>query len=403
MKYDVFVSYRRSDAFTANLVAEKLKNLGYSVFFDVETLRSGNFNTQLYDVIKGCKDFVLVLPPNALDRCISEEDWIRKEVCHAMECNKNIIPVLLSGFNWPDPMPKGMEQLKFYQAITASDAEYFDMSIKKLSTYLRSKPSVRRKFVKMIYTIAISVLSLILLGLGLWQFTTYRVCVDIVDKFSHDISIVDILYTQNQRLDKVWEEYKMECRTGNSPLSKTAIDSIFLNTISSMRAEAESYNGYLLMDSVFSQKQINVCARYNITEADLKAIHQLTWLCINNYTHTCDLISNSIKTYGPTEINDLIVKMNIETFPPYCNTFFFNYLATLASFPKHTITKYRQHAREWKNFSTKGGVHLSPDEYISASEEESGKANNIVEKYVAEIEKIKREIAVDIARHSDNK
>ncbi len=403
MKYDVFVSYRRSDAFTANLVAEKLKNLGYSVFFDVETLRSGNFNTQLYDVIKGCKDFVLVLPPNALDRCISEEDWIRKEVCHAMECNKNIIPVLLSGFNWPDPMPKGMEQLKFYQAITASDAEYFDMSIKKLSTYLRSKPSVRRKFVKMIYTIAISVLSLILLGLGLWQFTTYRICVDIVDKFSHDISIVDILYTQNQRLDKVWEEYKMECRTGNSPLSKTAIDSIFLNTISSMRAEAESYNGYLLMDSVFSQKQINVCARYNITEADLKAIHQLTRLCINNYTHTCDLISNSIKTYGPTEINDLIVKMNIETFPPYCNTFFFNYLATLASFPKHTITKYRQHAREWKNFSTKGGVHLSPDEYISASEEESGKANNIVEKYVAEIEKIKREIAVDIARHSDNK
>ena len=97
------------------------------------------------------------------------------------------------------------------------------------------------------------------------------------------------------------------------------------------------------------------------------------------------------------------VKMNIEIFPPYCNTFFFNYLATLASFPKHTITKYRQHAREWKNFSTKGGVHLSPDEYISASEEESGKANNIVEKYVAEIEKIKREIAVDIARHSDNK
>jgi len=403
MKYDVFVSYRRSDAFTANLVAEKLKNLGYSVFFDVETLRSGNFNTQLYDVIKGCKDFVLVLPPNALDRCISEEDWIRKEVCHAMDCNKNIIPVLLSGFNWPDPMPKGMEQLKFYQAITASDAEYFDMSIKKLSTYLRSKPSVRRKFVKMIYTIAISVLSLILLGLGLWQFTTYRICVDIVDKFSHDISIVDILYTQNQRLDKVWQEYKMECRTGNSPLSKTAIDSIFLNTISSMRAEAESYNGYLLMDSVFSQKQINVCARYNITEADLKAIHQLTRLCINNYTHTCDFISNSIKTYGPTEINDLIVKMNIEIFPPYCNTFFFNYLATLASFPKHTITKYRQHAREWKNFSTKGGVHLSPDEYISASEEESGKANNIVEKYVAEIEKIKREIAVDIARHSDNK
>ena len=192
MKYDVFVSYRRSDAFTANLVAEKLRNLGYSVFFDVETLRSGNFNVQLYDVIQNCKDFVLVLPPNALDRCISEEDWIRKEVCHAIECKKNIIPVLLRGFDWPEPMPTGMEQLKFLQAINATDAEYFDMSIKKLSTYLKSKPSVKRKFVKMIYTIVLSIIAIIVLGISLWQFTTYRVCVDIVDKFSHDISVVDI-------------------------------------------------------------------------------------------------------------------------------------------------------------------------------------------------------------------
>lgn len=403
MKYDVFVSYRRSDAFTANLVAEKLKNFGYSVFFDVETLRSGNFNTQLYDVIQNCKDFVLVLPPNALDRCISEEDWIRKEVCHAMECKKNIIPVLLSGFTWPDPMPKGMEQLKFYQAITASDAEYFDMSVKKLSTYLKSKPSIKRKFIKMIFTIAVSILVLILLGLGIWQFTTYRVCVDIVDKFSHDISIVDLLCTQNQRLNQIWDDYKMECQTDNSPLSKATIDSIYLNVVSKMRAEADDYNKYLLMDSVFTPKQIKVCARYNITEADLKAILPLTRMCINTFTHNCDLISHSIKTFGPTEINDLLVRMNFDTYFPTCNAFFSNYLATLSSFPRYTITKYRQHAKEWKNFSTKGGIQLTPEEYISASEEESNKANNIVDKYVAEIERIKRELAVDVARRTNNK
>lgn len=403
MKYDVFVSYRRSDAFTANLVAEKLKNLGYSVFFDVETLRSGNFNTQLYDVIQNCKDFVLVLPPNALDRCISEEDWIRKEVCHAMKCNKNIIPVLLNGFAWPDPMPKGMEQLKFYQAITASDAEYFDMSIKKLSTYLKSKPSIRRKFIKMIFTIAVSILVLILLGLGMWQFTTYRVCTDIVVKFSHDISIVDILCTQNQRLAQVWEDYKTECQTGNSPMSKAAIDSMYLNIVSKMRAEADSYNQYLLMDSVFTPQQIKVCARYDIPEADLKATLPLTKMCISSFLYTCDFISYSIKTAGPTEMNDLHVGMKIDTYYPFCNTVFFNYLATLASFPKYTIAQYRQHARVWKNFSTKGGIQSSPEEYIAASEEESRKANNIVSKYGAEIERIKRELAVDVARHTNNK
>ena len=193
MKYNVFVSYRRSDAFTANLVAEKLRNLGYSVFFDVETLRGGNFNAQLYEVIGNCKDLVLILPPNALDRCISEDDWIRKEVCYAMKCQKNIIPVLLSGFDWPQPMPEGMEQLMYYQAVKASSVEYFDMSIKKLATYLKSKPSIKRKLIKRIYTIAICVLAIIVLGLSSWQFTTHRVCADIVDKFSHDISVVDLL------------------------------------------------------------------------------------------------------------------------------------------------------------------------------------------------------------------
>ena len=403
MKYDVFVSYRRSDAFTANLVAEKLRNLGYSVFFDVETLRSGNFNVQLYDVIQSCKDFVLVLPPNALDRCISEDDWIRKEVCYAMECKKNIIPVLLRGFEWPDPMPVGMEQLRLFQSIKATDAEYFDMSIKKLSTYLKSKPSVKRKFVKMIYTIAVFALTIILLGLGLWQFTTYRVCVDIVDKFSHDVTIVDLLCTQNQRLNNIWEDYKTECRKGNSTQSKTTIDSIYLNIISNMRTQVDSYERYLLTDSVFTANQIRVCARYNITEADLKATHSMIVIYIHIFTETCDLISHCIKTFEPTEVNDLKIKKEIDTYLPKCNMFFFNYLATLASFPKYTIAKYRQHAICWKNFSTQGGVHLSPEEYISASEQEYTKARNISDKYDDEIETLKKKLAVDVARRTNGK
>ncbi len=402
MKYDVFVSYRRSDAFTANLVAEKLRSLGYSVFFDVETLRSGNFNTQLYDVIKSCKDFVLVLPPNALDRCISEEDWIRKEVCHAMACNKNIIPVLLSGFDWPNPMPQEMEQLIYYQAITASNVEYFDLSISKLATYLKSKPSIKRKFVKRIYTIAVCALALIVIGLGLWQFTTYRVCTDIVEKFSHDISIVDLLCTKTHYLSEAWEEYKINSRTINSSQSKEAIDSIFLDVILNMRAEAESYNDYLLMDSVFSKPQVLVCAKYDISEADLKATLPYTQLLIENYVETCNFISNNVKKYGASEINDLLIKMRIETFYPSCNSFFFNYLATLSSFPKYTIKKYRTHASGWRYFSTEGGVHLSPDEYISASEQESSKVNVIMNKYIIEIEKIKRKLAVDIENQTNN-
>ena len=132
MKYDVFISYRRDAFESANLIAEKLRSAGYSVFFDLETLRAGKFNEQLLTEIEQCTDFVVVLPQNGLDRCADPEDWVRREVCHAMKHGKNIVPVMLAGFQWPKPMPEGMEELANYQAITATAREYFDLSMKRL-------------------------------------------------------------------------------------------------------------------------------------------------------------------------------------------------------------------------------------------------------------------------------
>lgn len=148
-KYDIFISYRRTAYETANLIATRLKAAGYSVFFDVETMRSGKFNEQLYDVIGQCKDFLLVLSPNALDRCKDKDDWVRLEACKAMECGKNIIPVMLNGFHWPEPMPNGMEELSNYQAIAANSVEYFDMAIKKLQEqYLHSTSRTATRMAK---------------------------------------------------------------------------------------------------------------------------------------------------------------------------------------------------------------------------------------------------------------
>lgn len=80
-KYDVFISYRRDGgAETAKLLRDSLTERGYSVFLDVESLRSGPFNTELYRVIEEANDFLLVLPPGALRRCAEEQDWVRKEI-----------------------------------------------------------------------------------------------------------------------------------------------------------------------------------------------------------------------------------------------------------------------------------------------------------------------------------
>ena len=389
MKYDVFVSYRRTDAFTANLVAEKLKALGYSVFFDVETLRGGIFNEQLYEVIRNCNDVVLVLPPDGLDRCVSEEDWIRKEICYAMECQKNIIPVLLTGFEWPSPMPVGMEQLKFYQAVTATSAEYFDLSIKKLATYFKSKPSVKRKLVTKLYVIAICVLMLVAIGYGSWQFMTYRVCDELTNQLSSNITVLDFIYIQTDRLDEVWENYKKETFSENKKLSQEVIDSLTTNRVLSLRSDVEERFNYLLMDSTFTKQEVLICAQYGISETDLEACFPLMKVLLTQYVDYCDFILNIIETSGPTNMNDLYVRMRIDSSYPTYTAIFYSYVSMLSAFPKYTLKTYRQHAQNMRKFNS--SINMSMDEYEYASEQEWKKVRTIVDEYKIKIEKIKSE------------
>ena len=119
MKYDVFISYRRDggDSF-AMILKQELKERGLSVFHDIESLRSGDFNKQLYKEIEESNKMVLVLPPNALDRCISDEnDWARLEVTHALELGKDIIPIMLRGFVFPHNLPEPLDKISKYQGI----------------------------------------------------------------------------------------------------------------------------------------------------------------------------------------------------------------------------------------------------------------------------------------------
>lgn len=144
-KYDIFISYRRQggedEAWKLKFSLEKM---GYRVFMDREALRSGDFNEQLYRRIEECRDFLLVCSAHALDRCQNKDDWVRKEVTHAIEQKKNIIPVWLSGFDSTqmENLPPELESLRRLQAVTPQNATY-DESIRKLGRYLRAKPVQR--------------------------------------------------------------------------------------------------------------------------------------------------------------------------------------------------------------------------------------------------------------------
>ncbi len=142
-KYQVFISYRRDGGeFLARNIRDRLTEKGYKVFFDVESLRSGDFNVALLEKIEECVDFVLVLPPHGLDRCVNEGDWVRREIAHALKNGKNVVPITQRGFDWPKPedLPKELRELPKQNAIFAS-SEFFDAVIDKLATrMLKSVP-----------------------------------------------------------------------------------------------------------------------------------------------------------------------------------------------------------------------------------------------------------------------
>ena len=111
MSEQIFISYRREGGVTcAKLICEALKNHGYTVFFDFDSIRGGFFDERIFDAIDGCKDFILVLPENSLDRCVNEDDWVRQEIAYAVKKKKNIIPVMLEGFRFPAELPEEIEQ-----------------------------------------------------------------------------------------------------------------------------------------------------------------------------------------------------------------------------------------------------------------------------------------------------
>ena len=134
--YQIFISYRRDggDALAGRL-ADRFNALGYKVFYDVESMRSGTFNTQILDAIALCNDVLLVLPPNALDRCVNEDDWVRQELAFALKHNKNIIPIMMRGFEFPKTLPVDIDKIRYMEGVTAS-SEYFDAVIDKIESLL---------------------------------------------------------------------------------------------------------------------------------------------------------------------------------------------------------------------------------------------------------------------------
>lgn len=99
----VFISYRRTNFPWALNIYQDLTHHGYDVFFDYQSINSGDFDKVILDNIKARAHFIVVLTPSALDRCKEPEDWLRREIETAIAEKRNIIPLMMEGFDFGSP------------------------------------------------------------------------------------------------------------------------------------------------------------------------------------------------------------------------------------------------------------------------------------------------------------
>jgi len=102
----VFISYRRANKPWALFIYQNLTHHGYDVFIDFQNINSGNFETAILDNIRARAHFIIVLTPSALERCKEPSDWLRREIETALDEKRNIVPLMIEGFDFGNPLVK---------------------------------------------------------------------------------------------------------------------------------------------------------------------------------------------------------------------------------------------------------------------------------------------------------
>ncbi len=132
----VFISYRRTNYPWALAFFQYLNAHGYDVFFDFTSLDSGDFETVILENIRGRAHFLVLLTPSALERCGEPGDWLRREIETALDTKRNIVALMLEGFDFGSPsiakqLTGKLAALKKYNALNVP-VGYFDEAMERL-------------------------------------------------------------------------------------------------------------------------------------------------------------------------------------------------------------------------------------------------------------------------------
>lgn len=360
-KYDIFISYRRDAFESANLFATRLKALGYRVFFDIETMNAGKFNEQLLDVISRCKDFILVLSPNALDRCIDGGDWVRREVMCAMEHRKNIIPIMLSGFVWPTEMPKGMEDLCNYQALAPAPNTYYDLQVKRLTGYLKSKAHFQtRKRWLIGLGIAVGIFAMMMI---IARLTYMPVAQHVADNLTMQTQCMNDLAAISTTLQSEWETYVKNYKTAKNSIDKSEQKSLMRKTIQIQERQRDALLKTLKACPIsVNGIYLPLFWMHGISPADLLICDTYAESMFDDLQSQIDFYDNILESDEYTQLNMRMAKINSDIIVIYTATYYYGYLQMMTHLPKSTHKMFYEVSHNWHHLP-KAGMGLADEEY----------------------------------------
>src|ERR1022692_3317431 len=137
----VFISYRRLAApWAAHVIFNDLTSHGYDVFIDFNGIASGDFEEVIVGSIKASAHFLVLLTPTTLERCGDPADLFRREIETAIAARRNIVPIMLDGFDFSSPGIDGqlwdtLATLKGYNGLKVLPGEYLSAAMQ----FLRDK------------------------------------------------------------------------------------------------------------------------------------------------------------------------------------------------------------------------------------------------------------------------
>jgi len=118
----------------------ELERRGFACFLDVDDLGAEHFDDRLLREIERAPNFVVVLAPGSLERCRRQDDWLRREIVHALTHHRNVVPLLADGFRFPTDgeLAEELHDLPRLNGVTYSH-EYFSAAFDKLEGFLKRK------------------------------------------------------------------------------------------------------------------------------------------------------------------------------------------------------------------------------------------------------------------------